>query len=168
MINELSSKSRNSITSFMGIWFTMLTAQFIYLFVCYYMLEEGLYKGMYSVDILKENIFLGINLYTIIYVVALLIIFIGYTFFKKSYTNLVTDTNGERFKDEEEEFKFFSQKYITLMFVYLAIFEVVAILGLVVFLTTLEFNITLHLIILTSIGFILIMPNKNKFNYNRV
>ncbi|PLY07363.1 MAG: hypothetical protein C0625_07070 [Arcobacter sp.] len=166
MLEELSAESKNKLNTFMFIWFLMLGAQIIYLFVCYYILKEGLYKSIYSLEILNKNIYLGIDLYTLIHIVSILILIAGYFFFTKNYSKLVDKTNKTKFQNIEEEFDFFSTKYISMMFVYLAIFEIIAIIGLLVFLTTLDFYTAMNLIIIAVIGFILVMPNKNKFNYN--
>lgn len=168
MINSISIESKKSINVSIIIWFTMFTAQFIYLFVCFFILNEGLYKTIYSPDVLNNILFLSINIQTSIYIASILTLTGGYIYFKKAYSQLVIETEKQKFKDIEKEFKYFKSKYLTLMFICLAIFEGIVILGMIVFLTTLNISIMVNLVLIATIGFILVIPNKSKFHYRVV
>lgn len=151
----------------MIIWFTMVFSIFMYLSVCYYILIEKSYKPVYDIEILQNNLFLNINIYTSIYILAA-IVFIGtYYNFKRSYSKIVTDTINEEFEDIEAEFKSFKEKYVSSMFVHLALYESIIILGVIVFLLTLDFTTLTILAFISTFGFILVMPNKSKFKYRK-
>ncbi len=167
MLNELSNESKKSLNIMMIIWTTLLGSLFIYLLIAYMLLTELEYKAIYTLDILQTNVFMGINLYASIYIVSAILFLIGYYHFKKSYKKIVIDTNNKEFDNIDEEFKYFREKYLTNMFIELAIFDAIAILGIVVFLMTFDFNTLINLIIITTLGFILIMPSKNKFRYSK-
>ncbi len=165
MINELSNESRQSINGSIIIWFSMLIAQFIYLFVCFYILDEGLYKAIFDQKILTNTLFMNIDIHNAIYLVSIIILITGYLYFKKAYSHLISETKKQNFKDIEEEFKYFKEKYLSIMFISLAIFEIIVILGIVVFFTTLNFIIITNLVIIAVLGFLLVIPSKGKFDY---
>ena len=169
MLDSISEKSRKSISVLIMIWFTMFFAQIIYLFACYFILEEGLYKPQYGPEILKNTIlYMNIDIYTNIFILSAIILIGGYLYFKKTYSNLISNIQEKKFESIEEEFNYFKTKYLTIMFTCLAIFESIAVIGLIVFLTTLDFPTTATLIIIAIIGFILVIPNESKFIYNRI
>lgn len=168
MLNDISKESKKSINTSILIWFTMFSAQFVYLLVCFILLEKDLYKSILEPHILKNILFMNIDIQTSIYILSILVLIIEYSYFKKTYSKLVLNTQAEDFKNTEEEFKYFKEKYISLMFICLAIFESIVILGIIVFLTTLNFYMMLNLVGIAMIGFLLVIPNKNKFNYSRI
>lgn len=168
MFNYLSSESKKSINVLIMIWFSMFTAQLIYLILCIFMQKEGLYKAMYKPEVLNNTIIMNINIHTIIYILAILILVSGYIYFKNAYSKLIMDIQKQNFKDIEKEFKYFKEKYLNIMFVCLAVFEMIAILGIIVFLTTEDLSTMIILIIIAMSGFLLVIPNKSKFTYNRM
>ncbi|WP_072679601.1 hypothetical protein [Arcobacter sp. LA11] len=169
MLNSVSKESRKSTHILIKVWFTMFSMQFVYLIICYFMLNEKSYKTLYSPEILKNTIlYMNIDLYTNIYILSIIILIGGYLYYKKAYSKLVNDTQEKEFQNIEEEFKYFKSKYLNIMFTCLAIFEIIAVIGLIVFLTTLDFSTMAILIVITAIGFLLVIPSESKFIYSRI
>lgn len=167
MALKLSEASRKSLTTLMFIWLAMIGALFIYGIVCYMLLAQGTMKAMYSPEILRTTSFVGINVLFWLYIVAALVLAGGFLHFKSAYAKAVAKVTEQTFENADDEFNAFKTQYTTLMFVHLATFESIAILGIVVFLTTGDFTTLLNLIVLALVGFVLVMPSKAKFEYKK-
>lgn len=165
MQNTLSPESQKSLTNLMIIWFTMVGALFVYLFVCYLVLIQEKFKAPYTLDILQTNLFMSIEANTAIYIAAALIFIVGDFNFKTSYRKLIFDVARQTFENKDEEFKYFRTKYTTMMFIHLAIFDAIAILGVIIFFLTLDFTTLVNLVIISLFGFVVVMPSKSKFQY---
>jgi hypothetical protein len=165
MQKMLTPDEKKSLTTLMVIWFTMLGALFTYVAVCYMIMTQSNFKTQYTPDVLQTPLFAGLSTIDCVYALALLILGIGILYFKSAYTKLVAKITHETFESEEEKFKAFRTRYTTLMFVNLAIFEVIAIIGIIVFLLTLDFSTFLNLVLLAAIGFVKVMPVQAKFSY---
>ena len=76
---------------------------------------------------------------------------------------MVKEILAQTFESKEEEFNTFKTRYVTLMFVHLALFESIAILGIVVFLTTGDFTTMVNLTLFALAGFLVIVPSRVKF-----
>jgi hypothetical protein len=51
------------------------------------------------------------------------------------------------------------------MFTHIAIFNLIAILGVIVFLMTFDFTTLMNMIIIALLGFVLLIPSKAKFEF---
>ncbi len=118
---------------------------------------------MYTMEVLHDTLFMGLSIYSSIYIASAIIFVTGYIYFDKSYNKLVEDTKDQSF-DSEEESKSFKTKYTTIMFISMAIFESIVIIGMVVFLQTLDFNTFLIFSAISALGFLLVIPTKSKFD----
>lgn len=167
MAPRLSDASSKTLTTLMFIWLAMVGALFVYGIVCYMLLTQGSIKVMYSPDILRTTAFMGVNLLLWLYIAAALVLAGGFMHFKSSYAKAVAKMMEQTFESADDEFNAFKTQYTTLMFVHLATFESIAIVGIVVFLTTGDFTTLINLITLALVGFVLVMPSKAKFEYRR-
>lgn len=161
----LTPDEKKSLTTLMVIWFTMLGALFTYVIVCYMIMTQTDFKTMHTPEWLQTPLFSDISIIAFVYALALTILVIGILYYKSSYAKLLLKISNERFESEEEKFKAFRTQYTTLMFVNLAIFEAIAIVGLIVFLLTLDFSTFLNLVIVAAVGFVMVMPSQTKFHY---
>ena len=165
MQKMLTSDEKKSLKTLMMIWFTMLGALFTYVVVCYMMMTQTDFKTMHTPEWLQTPLFASLSIIDVVYALALIILGIGTLYFKSSYAKLLAKIAHETFESEEEKFKAFRTQYTTLMFVNLAIFEAIAIIGLIVFLVTLDFSTFLNLVLIAAIGFVTVMPTQAKFSY---
>lgn len=162
---QISNASQKSLTTLMLIWFSMVSALFVYVLVCYMLLSQGGINVLYSPEILRSTFFLTLNLLVWAYLFAGVVLGVGIFHFKSAYAKMVKEILAQTFESKEEEFNTFKTRYVTLMFVHLAIFESIAILGIVVFLTTGDFTTMVNLTLFALAGFLVVVPSRAKFTY---
>ena len=142
-------------------------AIFVYIFVAYILKLQNEMTPVYTQEALQKPLWMGISVYGAIYIVSAIAFVAGYIFFDKSYNSLLTSIKEDSFDSEEERKRNFQAKYTTIMLVSIAIFESIVVMGLVLFLVTLDLNTMIGLAIVSSVGFFLVMPTKSKFDYHR-
>ena len=147
------------------LWFTMLNALFVYGAICYFLMAYAAYKPRYTLEVLHTPVFLGLTWLTVIYALSVTVLAIGILHFNRVYKALDASMKTQTFESEEAASAFFRKAYTTQMFVHLAIFDAVAIVGLVVFMLTLDFSTLVNLLIIASVGFFFVMPSQAKFAY---
>ncbi|MEA3490599.1 MAG: hypothetical protein U9R27_01720 [Campylobacterota bacterium] len=147
------------------LWGSMFMTLFIYIFICYIIKSEEMFVPMYTMEVLQDTLFMGLSIYSSIYITSAILFAVGYIYFDKSYNKLVEDTKDQSFESEEEKSKSFKTRYTTIMFISMAIFESIVIIGMVVFLQTLDFDTFLILSALSASGFLLVIPTRSKFDY---
>ncbi|NCD11497.1 MAG: hypothetical protein EOL93_03015 [Epsilonproteobacteria bacterium] len=162
---KISNASQKSLTTLMVIWFAMVGALFVYVLVCYMLLSQGAINVLYSPEILRSTFFLHINLLVWAYLVGGVVLGAGIFHFKRAYTKMAREVLAQTFEREEEAFNTFKSRYVSLMFVHLALFESIAILGIVVFLTTGDFTTMVNLTLFALAGFLVVIPSRAKFTY---
>lgn len=162
MQENLNKESKNKVITLLVIWGSMAMALVVYYIVAYMILVGRTMKFMKTPEFLNETLINGIS-YKVAALSASLIIFIGaYTYFKSAYKKLVLKVKNEEIFDIDERFKVFSQSYVTLMFVVLALYEMIAIMGIVLFLITGDINILSTLLLISFFGFLTLLPTKSK------
>ncbi len=160
---QISNASQKSLSTLMVIWFAMVSALFVYVLVCYMLLSQGGINVLYSPEILRSTFFLNLNLLVWAYLAGGVVLGAGIFHFKSAYAKMVKEILAQTFESKEEEFNTFKTRYVTLMFVHLALFESIAILGIVVFLTTGDFTTMVNLTLFALAGFLVVVPSRAKF-----
>lgn len=165
MQNTLSDESKKSLNTLMKIWFAIAASLLLYLVVCYILFITETYHPPFSLEVLQTNLLSGLTLHAGLYLIAA-IIFIGAdTHSKYSYRKLLQAAANQKFKTKNDEFNFFRTKYASIMFTHIAIFNLIAILGVIVFLMTFDFTTLMNMIIIALLGFVLLIPSKAKFEF---
>jgi len=163
MRDALSSDAKKSLNALMIVWVTMLSSLGVYMMVCYMIMSQGQFKAPHTPEFLHTPFLAGINIIVFIYAVAFLVLAFGIIHFKSSYAKLVEKITTQHFETNEEAFNTFRKEYSTIMFLHLTIFNIISILGVIVFLMTLDFSTLLNLMIIAAVGFFLVMPSQARF-----
>ena len=167
MYENLNDESKKAQISLIIIWATMAMALFVYLLVCYMVLETNSMEFMKTPEFLDEVFIAGLSYKLLAYLSSTLIFIVAYMYSKNLYNKIVQQTQSENIIDIDEEFKSFRTKYTTIMFISLASYETIAILGIVIFLTTGDI-VTFGVLVLTAfVGFTTVMPTRNRLNYKK-
>ena len=154
---------KNTIPTVMMIWGVMFMSLGIYLVVAYMIMNYGNYQPTFSKDILEQSLLGALDVKSTAYLVSFMIFWGAFFYFKKGLHKLKEEVRSLNILDKEERFQEFSKKYLTLMFITLALFEAIMIIGIIMFLTALSFKSLLFLTVIAAVGFIIVMPNKTKF-----
>ncbi len=147
------------------VWFTMLNALLVYGAICYFLMAYAAYKPRYTPEVLHVPVFLGLTWLSVIYLFSVIVTAIGIAHFNRVHKALIASMKTQTFESEEAAFAFLIKAYTTQMFIHLAIFDAVAIVGLVVFMLTLDFTTLVNLLIIASVGFFFVMPGQAKLAY---
>jgi hypothetical protein len=165
MQNTLSDESKKSLNALMMRWFIIAASLVLYLFICYILLLTEAYTPPYSVELLQANLFSGMTIHAALYLLAA-IIFVGTDVHAKaSYKKLLLAASEQTFKTKDDEFNFFKTHYSSIMLIHIAIFKLIAILGVIVFLLTFDFTTLMNLVIVSLLGFVLMIPNQAKLTF---
>jgi len=167
MFDSLDEESKKSQITLIIIWSAMVMALFVYLFVCYMILEMNTMTFMKTPEFLNEAFIAGLSYKFIAYLSTIFIFIIAQINSKKMYNKNVEQTKNENIVDINEEFKFFRTRYTTSMFISLAIYESIAIIGIIIFLTTGDIITFTTFVFITFLGFITVAPTKNRLNYKK-
>ena len=165
MQNTLSDESQKSLNALMVRWFIIAASLVVYLFIGYMLVVTQTYTSPYTVEILQTTLFSGMSIHAALYLFAAIIFVGGDVHAKSSYKKLLQAASEQKFKNKDDEFNFYRTRYASIMFVHIAIFNVIAILGVIVFLVTLDFATLMNLIIVSLLGFVLMFPHKTKFEF---
>ena len=158
----LNKESKSKLRTILVIWGTMIMAIVVYFIVAYIILTTKSMHFMKTPDFLNEVFIAGIS-YKIAALILSFAIFIGaYIFFNSRYNKLVMQIKEENISDVNDILKAFSPLYITLMFIVLAIYELIAIIGLIIFLVTGDINTFGTFLIIALFGFFTVIPTKSK------
>ncbi len=162
MQESLNKDSRSKLRTILVIWGAMVMALIVYFIVAYIIFTTKSMHFMKTPDFLNE-VFIGGISYKIAALILSFAIFIGaYIYFNSRYKKLVMQIKEENISDVNDRLNAFSPLYTTLMFTVLALYEAIAIIGLVIFLTTGDINTFSTFLIIALFGFFTVMPTKNK------
>jgi hypothetical protein len=165
MQNTLSDESKKSLNALMVRWFIIAASLVLYLFMGYILFATKAYTPPYSVELLQANLFSGMTIHAALYLVAA-IIFVGTDVHSKaSYKKLLLAASEQTFKTKDDEFNFFKTHYASIMFLHIAIFNSIAILGVITFLFTMDFTTLMNLVIVSLLGFVLMIPNQARLTF---
>jgi hypothetical protein len=162
-MNTQTKEQTTTIPTMMVIWGAMFMSIGVYNIVAYMIMTYGEYQPTFSKDILEQPLLGSLDIKSLAYLASFAIFWGTFLYFKKSLTKIKQDVQDMHIMDKEERFQKFSQRYLTLMFVALAMFESITIIGIIMFLTALSFKSLLFLSVISAVGFIIVMPNKSKF-----
>lgn len=161
----LSDESKKSLNTMMITWFAIAVSLLLYLFICYMLFVTQTINPPYTLETLQTNLFGGMTIHSALYLVAA-IIFIGTdAHAKHAYKKLLLEAGNQKFKTKEDEFNFFRTKYASIMIVHIALFNLIAIFGVIVFLMTFDFTTLMNLIIIALLGFVLMLPSRSKLGF---
>ncbi len=163
MNKTLSSDAKKSLNTLMIVWVTMLSSLGVYMMVCYMIMTQGNFKAPRTPAFLHTPFFMGIDAIIFVYGVAFLLLAFGIIHFKSSYAKLVEKMATQTFETADDAFNDFRKAYANVMFIHMSIFNAISILGVIVFLVTLDFSTLINLMILAAAGYFLVMPNAKKF-----
>lgn len=165
MHQTLSDESKKSFNTLMITWFAIAASLLLYLVLCYALFITEAFKPFYTLEALQANLFSGMTLHSALYLVAAMIFIGSDAHAKYAYKKLLQEASSQNFKTKDDEFNFFRTKYASIMFVHTAIFNLIAILGVIVFLMTFDFTTLMNLIIIALLGFVLMLPSRAKLTF---
>jgi len=165
MQNTLSNESKKSLNALMITWFTLTASLMFYLFICYIFFVTEAFTPPFTVEILQTNLFNGMSMHAALYLVAAIIFIGGDVHSKSSYKKLLLEAMNQKFKTHEDEFNFFRTNYASIMLIHIGVFNVIAILGVIVFFLTFDLTTLMNLIIISLLGCVLMFPTKAKLTF---
>ncbi|CAA6807021.1 MAG: Unknown protein [uncultured Campylobacterales bacterium] len=164
MNESLQSQLTQELNKIKMIWGALLFSVFIYLTISFVLtkIDSGL---NFDPSILQIN-FLGISVLLWAYILGLALFLLGYY--------MINYLQKRSFKTIEEQSQTLDEKKLAFIlkentkntFILFAIFELITIIGLILFMKSGYLNIVIHLSILTIIGALLIWPSENKILKN--
>lgn len=161
----LSDKSQKSLNALMRKWFALTASVLFYLCICYIVFVTEAFTPPFTIEILQKNLFSGMTLHAALYLIAAIVFIGGDVYSKYSYKKLLAEAMNQKFKTSENEFNFFRTNYATIMFVHIGIFNVIALLGVIVFFLTFDLTTLINLLIISLLGCILMFPHKTKLTF---
>jgi len=165
MQHTLFNESTKSLNALMLTWFALAASLLLYLFICYMLLVTEAFTPPFSMEFLQKDLFSGMTFHAALYLVAAIVFIGGDVHSKSSYKKLLVEAMNQKFKTQEDEFNFFRTHYASIMFIHLGVFNVIAILGVIVFFLTFDLTTLINFLMITLLGFVLMFPHKAKLTF---
>ena len=165
MQHTLLNESTKSLNALMLTWFALAASLLLYLFICYMLFVTNAFIPPFTVETLQKNLFSGMTLHSALYILAAIIFIGGDVHSKSSYKKFLLVAMNQKFQMQDDKFNFFRTNYASIMLMHMGIFNIIAILGVIIFFLTFDLTTLMNLIIITLLGFVLMFPHKAKLTF---